>query len=347
MATPYIGTHYLRTALERNPVPEAFIARELARAGIPREWLDDADARLTDAQFASVMLALMRHTGNELVYMGHERRSAYGNFALLCHALIHLPTLKKALLRGMLFYNRQLGDVHFRLRQRGEDALLSLTWQPDAQDPHHACTEALLTVAHRLSSWLVDQRIPLIEADFSYPAPAHVEHYHRLFHCPLRFNQPRTQLRFSARYLNYPLMQDEESLRRFLRNAPTNLFMPPVNSQQLTAQIRALLGRDFTREFPEFEEVAAHFGLTTQTLRRRLKDEGSSYQGIKDQVRRDAAIHYLSRPQLSITDIAERMGFSEPSTFHRAFKKWTGLTPGDYRQGLRPRSQGRTGDHGA
>ncbi len=334
MSSPYIATHYLRTALERNQVPADFLARELARAGIPPEWLDDANARLTDQQFARVVVALMRHTGNEVVYMGSHRRSAFGNFALMCHALIHLPTLKKALLRGTLFYNRQLGDVRFRLRQQGDRATLSLHWDHPEQDPAHVSTESMLTVAHRLASWLIDQRIPLIEADFTYAAPPHVDHYHRLFHCPLRFNRPRTQLVFSARYLNYPLMQDEASLRRFLHNAPANLFMPPVNAQLLTAQIRALLGRDFTREFPEFEEVASQLGLTSQTLRRRLKDEGSSYQGIKDQVRRDAAIYYLSRPQLSITDIAERMGFSEPSTFHRAFKKWTGLTPGEYRQGL-------------
>ena len=61
---------------------------------------------------------------------------------------------------------------------------------------------------------------------------------------------------------------------------------------------------------------------SAQTLRRRLREEGSSYQEIKDNIRRDAAIGYLSRPQLSIMEIAQMMGFSEPSTFHRAFKKW-------------------------
>ena len=81
--------------------------------------------------------------------------------------------------------------------------------------------------------------------------------------------------------------------------------------------------------------IAAYKALA---LVRRLKDEGSSYQQIKDNLRRDTAVYFLSRPELSIDEIALQLGFSEPSAFHRAFKKWTGVTPGVYRQekSLRP-----------
>ena len=72
-------------------------------------------------------------------------------------------------------------------------------------------------------------------------------------------------------------------------------------------------------------------GITPQTLRRRLQDEGQGYQAIKDDLRRDIAIEYLARPDLTLIDIANLLGFSEPSTFHRAFKKWTGVAPGEYR----------------
>jgi AraC-like DNA-binding protein len=79
------------------------------------------------------------------------------------------------------------------------------------------------------------------------------------------------------------------------------------------------------------EEVSKSLGVTPQTLRRRLQDEGQGYQAIKDDLRRDAAIEYLSRPDLTLIEIANMVGFSEPSTFHRAFKKWTGVAPGEYR----------------
>jgi AraC-like DNA-binding protein len=72
--------------------------------------------------------------------------------------------------------------------------------------------------------------------------------------------------------------------------------------------------------------------MTPQTLRRRLGEEGQGFQSLKDHLRRDAAIEYLARPDMTLLDIADQLGFSEASTFHRAFKKWTGVAPGEYRQ---------------
>jgi AraC-like DNA-binding protein len=66
-------------------------------------------------------------------------------------------------------------------------------------------------------------------------------------------------------------------------------------------------------------------------LRRRLDEEGQSFQSIKDQLRRDLAINYLKHSSKSVTEIAIDLGFAEQSAFHRAFKKWTGMRPGEYR----------------
>ena len=85
-------------------------------------------------------------------------------------------------------------------------------------------------------------------------------------------------------------------------------------------------------EMPTLNDVASMLYLSPQTLRRRLAAEGKSYQGVKDALRRDAAIHLLLNPELTLEDVAQQVGFSETSTFHRAFKKWTGVTPGLYRQ---------------
>ena len=83
---------------------------------------------------------------------------------------------------------------------------------------------------------------------------------------------------------------------------------------------------------PTLNDVASQLYLSPQTLRRRLAAEGKSYQGVKDDLRRDTAIHLLASPHLTLDEVAEKVGFSETSTFHRAFKKWTGVTPGLYRQ---------------
>ncbi len=112
--------------------------------------------------------------------------------------------------------------------------------------------------------------------------------------------------------------------------AEYDLLARPDGGDSLTSQIRRLLGRD-CRRWPDLDQVARQLHMSSQTLRRHLREEGGSFQQLKDHLRRDLAIYHLGRDELSIQDIAEQLGFSEPSAFHRAFKKWTGLTPGAYR----------------
>lgn len=100
----------------------------------------------------------------------------------------------------------------------------------------------------------------------------------------------------------------------------------------LKSQVIALIGKDFSQELPSAEEVAYRLHMSVSTLRRRLLEEDTSYQKIKDECRKVAALNYMNSPQLSISDVAGLMGFDEPSAFFRSFKKWTGMTPGEYRR---------------
>ncbi|MDE0930282.1 MAG: AraC family transcriptional regulator [Halioglobus sp.] len=100
-----------------------------------------------------------------------------------------------------------------------------------------------------------------------------------------------------------------------------------------TARVRHNLRRRL-RDMPELSAVATALEVHPQTLRRRLSAEGTTFKDIKNQVRRDTALHFLGKQGLSIEEIAHRAGFSESSAFIRAFKGWTGVTPYTYRKGL-------------
>ena len=127
-------------------------------------------------------------------------------------------------------------------------------------------------------------------------------------------------------------MRDEAQLEAFLRLAPYHLVIQPQASPlSITHRIREILGDDFRREMPSFEELTRLLHMSARTLRRRLEREGTSYQRIKDNARRDVAISLLSRDGFTVSEVAEQTGFSDPSAFHRSFKKWTGQSPGSYR----------------
>jgi AraC-like DNA-binding protein len=128
------------------------------------------------------------------------------------------------------------------------------------------------------------------------------------------------------------VVQNNESVEEFLHQAPACLLVKYRDQASLTERIRRMLRRYLAEEMPSLEEVSDMLATTPQTLRRRLQREGQGYQMIKDALRRDVAVEYLTQSDLPLLEVAARVGFSEASTFHRAFKAWTGLTPGAYRQ---------------
>ena len=118
-----------------------------------------------------------------------------------------------------------------------------------------------------------------------------------------------------------------KNIRRILKSSPAQLLVKFKNTNSLTSRIREVLKSQIGEEMPTLNDVASMLYLSPQTLRRRLAAEGKSYQGVKDALRRDAAIHLLLNPELTLEDVAQQVGFSETSTFHRAFKSGLVLLP--------------------
>ncbi|OZG72220.1 AraC family transcriptional regulator [Hahella sp. CCB-MM4] len=326
-----VSSHFVEAAISgaiKQGVEPAVI---LSKAGIPTEVLRNPKARVSAAQYTKLIQTIWATMQDE--FMGFTSlRSKPGTFATMGYLVIHCTTLESVLLRGNAFYSLFEKPLGMELKKYDDQAAMVITSESDLHDPYHFLQESWLVIWHRFSCWLTGQRIILDGAYFNYPEPAHSADYHHLFNCPLHFDQQETRLVFNRKYLHLPVIQDELALKEFLKSSPADLLAKPDDSHTYTARIRAILGKDLSQPLPDFEYVASQVNVSPQTLRRRLKDENTSYQEIKDHMRRDTAIYYLGRHDFSINEIAFKVGFTEPSTFHRAFKKWTGLTPGEYRE---------------
>lgn len=183
-------------------------------------------------------------------------------------------------------------------------------------------------ITHGLACWLVGRRIPILAIDLRCPQPDYIEDYRVMFSDNLRFSRPLSRLLFNADCLALPVRRDKRELRRFLLGAPANILVRYRDPQSLAARIKAYLRSLRPGRWPDADALAGHFFMAPSTLRRKLSLEGQSYQALKDQVRRDLAIARLDAGAANFAELALELGFADGSAFHKAFKKWTGLTPG-------------------
>jgi AraC-like DNA-binding protein len=242
--------------------------------------------------------------------------------------------LGQALDRSLRFYGLILDDISGSLERNGGEAAIVLRQRAGlaARVFGH---EVLLMLLHGVACWLVGRRIPVLRAQFGYPEPDHSAEYRLMYSTDLAFGKACTSIVFDAQHLQLPIVQNDKTVKEFLRTAPENILVKYKNGGSLSARIRRRLRQQLPGDVPDFEKLAGELSMTTATIRRRLHEEGVSYQSIKDQLRRDLAIGYLSHTDRSVMDIALELGFSERSAFHRAFRKWTGAAPGEFRRGLR------------
>lgn len=255
-----------------------------------------------------------------------------GMFPFMARHVLHYKSLGEMLEQGVSFYNLVTDDIQMKLVRSGDFAELEFIFPHHEQDPNHFFLEFWLIIWHRFSSWLIDVKIPLSQVCFTHARPTHYQEAKLLFSCRHSFNRPVVKLCFSAKHLDLPCTRTKKELTRFLRESPADLITIPGSEHSFKAKIIAILIHNESDILycPSFESIALNLNMSAQTLRRRLNVEGTSYPMIKDEIRRDLAIEYLLKSNYRITDIANALGFSEPRSFTRAFKHWTGVSPSKY-----------------
>ncbi len=336
-----VSIAFVRSAL--GALDERQRTAVLAEVHIDCVLLAQPAARVPAAAFAALWMAVARTLDDEFFDLD-SRRMKVGTFAMLCHALAGQATVGAALQLALRGFGLCFDDITAQLRVAGGNATLQIdnriAARPDDAEPGDArrfADETLLVMLHGLLCWLAGRRVPLTRLDWGHAMPAHAEEYRRMFAPLLHFDAPATAVQFDARVLATPLSVSAASLKAFLRDAPQSVFLKQVMGHGLADRVRRLCRAAIDRgdAAPTLTALAAALELSAATLRRRLDDEGSRWGQLKDEVRRDLALQLLAEGELSVGDVAARLGFNDASTFYRAFRKWTGSAPGAWRAAAR------------
>ena len=301
----------------------------LRAVGIDPGVLGQAQARVPAKAFAQLWLALIQRLDDEFFRLD-SHGMPLGSFALICRGLIQEPNLEKALRQCMGNFGLFLRDLRGSLTVRAGRATISV--HSGIADPltRVYAEETYLVLVVGLLCWLAGRRLAIDRTELAVARPAQEDDL-LLWGPDLRLGSGRTEVEFDSAYLRLPVVQDLGSLKTFLRSAPQGLVIRFRNQNGLVAQVYRHLRARRYGQWPTLAALAVQQGVSASTFRRQLEREGRSYQQIKDEVRRAMAFERLREGVLSIAEIAEQAGFQEPSAFHRAFKKWTGQSPGSYR----------------
>lgn len=328
-----IPVHFLRATLKHAVNRGVDVPRLLRDNRIPPRLLQEHNARISIERYADLQVSTMLAMGDES--LGYSsRRMPIGCWAMMCHAVIGSERLGQALNRYCRFFQLFEFDFHPVLEEQDDVARVRLTALEEGREPDPFLNEVMLFNTHRFASWLVHEHLPLQAVHLRSGQIAEAMDYRRMFLAnPVDFEHEHTEVVMARALLDKPVTQNETSLRHFLRHPVLILLTQDYATNSWTTQVRHILRRTLL-DMAELNDVAAALDIHPQTLRRRLSAEGTTFKELKNQVRRDTALHFLGKQGLSIEDIAHRCGFSESSAFIRAFKGWTGLTPYSYRKGL-------------
>jgi AraC-like DNA-binding protein len=324
---PAINVLLMRESLLAEGVSEMELLRG---TGISPKHIKNNDSLLTFDQvvaFTANAARLTRKPGLGL-RIGHAESPA--DWGVLGYAMLSCANIGEVV-NAILRFHRTAGSIVDVLFSTHEDlAILDLVPVRPLRDALPCVMEEHMAATHSAFEMLAGAQVPMVRINLSYARPDHHRQYQALFRCPVYFGEPHSQLVFKANFLEYPVARSNKFSAKLARQLCSEQLARQTSESDLVQQVRYLIllqGSDF----PDIESVSERLNITSRTLRNRLGRQGTSFQALLDDTRSQLAISYLQSSQMHVDEIANLLGFSDRSNFRRAFKKWTGQLPRDFR----------------
>lgn len=294
--------------------------------------IETADARtqMPLSEWVAMMEAAIRLSGDADLALKAGAGIKPRQLGLLGHVLMSCATVGDAIAQAGRYLRliHAIGGAEPVIR----DGLLEvpMSWT-DGGLPSPLIAQFRLAACAGMGRWLTGLPELRMDAYFQFPAPQDLRIYQRVFGGALHFDQPQTKLAHPANYLQLPVAMADPAMQQLAQSRAEALLQELSAEPGFLRELKAVLTRGLPVGRVSLAETAQALNLSTRTLHRRLEEERTSFRGVLDELRRQSAESLLRQPQPSLADIAFLLGYTEQSTFQQAFKRWSGLTPGQFR----------------
>ena len=319
----------LRVA-EAHGVDPAPILRTL---GVRAEELDDEERHLGQAVWGDVWRAVAEATGDPAIGIAAGQRIDRGYFGVLDYLVRSSADVGAALDAATRFF--PLANTHGRLevvREGGEVTVERHVLGDESGSLPPQVSEFALTAMVQLFRDATIDDWSLRRVTFRHRAPTNVSRHEAFFACPLRFGASVDAVVIDERVLEIGMQAPDAGLRRLIERHGEQLLQELPTEATIVDDVRRVLVRELGCMRDGSDHVAFLLGTSRRTLHRRLEEAGTSFKRIREDLRRSLAHRYLVDGEMTVGEVAVLLGYSEVSTFHRAFKGWFDETPARYRQ---------------
>jgi AraC-like DNA-binding protein len=334
-----VGVAPLRAILLGLAAAGTDVAEIMSRLGIRPEDVADPDGQVPAELTFRALVEAPSITGDPAFALHMAEALPMGSYGLIDYATLSSQTFREALERAVRYF--ALLDERVDLRVEAEDDVIRVTHRLRAREPppHYAVELLFGTLAVRARNLSAKPFSPR-EVRFSHRAPPYRSEYDRVFRTHVSFEARIDELIYERSILDEPMITGSPALAPTVDRYARTLLAKRVGCDPFMADVQRAIEETIRGQTPSLVATAKRLRLGARTLRRRLSEAGTTYRDLLDSSRRDLAIAYIE-DGVELAEVAYILGFSDQSSFQRAFKRWTGQTPGDFRQARQGSADGR------
>lgn len=308
-------------------------------AEIEPSLLAKPDERISGGQSFKAWNAAVQATGDEDFGLHLGELSQPAGLGLVGFAMISAPDLGSALERLARYTNLLTDGVRGSISRDGAGARFDLeatrgvaNFLLESPRQHIECT---LSAFLALAASLTGRPLPVNEVWFQHPEPASTHEHRRIFRAPVRFGREVNRVTFATEALGWPLTDPNPGLLAAFDARAEGAMRKLNGDASWSERVERAIVENLRGVVPGLDEIARGLGVSGRKLQRHLQDEGTGFRELLDRARHELSLRYLRRGEVPVAEISYILGFTEPSAFHRSFKRWTGSTPGNLRESLR------------
>ncbi|HEY0915864.1 MAG TPA: AraC family transcriptional regulator [Solimonas sp.] len=327
-----------RSAISANLLTQLAVSRGMEAAdclqgtGIDAEALADPQSEITAGQ----ELRLVRNIVRQLPHLPDLGLDAGLRYHLAVYgiwgfALVSSPNFRSAADIATRYLDLSYAFVRFRMEPRGRDIAVVLDDSGIPEDLRQFLLDRDFAALTNAVREIRPGGIPPSRVQLRGPRPAHAARYAELCGLEPQFDSPENSVLYSAAVLDAPLPQGDSQLARLCLEQCRQLLAQRQSRAGVAGKVRDLLLRA-PGEMPDIQRIADGLHLSPRSMRRRLEEEGTSFRALLDEVRQTLAEEMLSTGRIKLSEIALRLGYSEPASFIHAFKRWKGMSPSAFRE---------------